>query len=100
MFFPPNSGLCEIYSMCCILNQELSNLELISELCLTDFDQLFWIMRLCIIEYCMLHLSYMTQIVEIKLSMGSHTLNRLTDSKGAVLSRYFTHFSDFIEFYI
>lgn len=48
----------------------------------------------------MLHLSYMTQIVEIKLSMGSHTLNRLTDSKGAVLSRYFTHFSDFIEFYI
>lgn len=47
----------------------------------------------------MLHLSYMTQIVEIKLSMGSHTLNRLTDSKGAMLSKYlFTHFSDFIEF--
>lgn len=48
----------------------------------------------------MLHLSYVTQIVEIKLRMDSHTLNKLKDSKGAMLSKYFTHLSDFIGLYL
>lgn len=48
----------------------------------------------------MSHLSSVAQIVEIKLSMDSHTLNKLKDSKGAMLSKYFAYLSDFIELYI
>lgn len=41
-----------------------------------------------------------TRIVEIKLSTDSHTLNKLKDSKGAMLSKYSAYLSDFIELYI
>lgn len=55
---------------------------------------------LYVLETLMLHLSQMTQIIEIKLSMDLYMLNKLKDCKGAMLSKYFTHFSDFIELYI